>query len=133
MHPREMIPTHPGVQGNISEGLVRCIEKCFACPQTCTACADARLAEEMVEQLRQCIRYNLGCADVCAAAGRLPSRCTGANVQVLRRMPVTCMAARRVGGDECESHAGHHEYCRICAGSCRRCERACQAAMVAVG
>ncbi|WP_328468742.1 hypothetical protein OHA21_52575 [Actinoplanes sp. NBC_00393] len=28
--------------------------------------------------------------------------------------------------DECESHAGRHEHCRICAEACRVCEQACR-------
>ena len=48
MHARQMISTHPDVQGNMSEPLVRCIEECYACAQACTACADACLAEDMV-------------------------------------------------------------------------------------
>jgi hypothetical protein len=64
MHARNMISTQPDVKGNMSEVLVRCVEECYACVQACTACADACLAEEMVQQLKQCIRLNLDCADV---------------------------------------------------------------------
>ena len=60
-HMREMIATHPSVQGNTNDVLIRCIEECYSCAQTCISCADACLAEEMVEQLRQCIRLNLDC------------------------------------------------------------------------
>jgi hypothetical protein len=59
--------THPDVRGSVIEALVRCIDECYACAQACTACADACLAEDMVQQLKQCIRLNLDCADVCAA------------------------------------------------------------------
>jgi hypothetical protein len=133
MHAREMISTHPDVKGNMSEALVRCIEECYACAQTCTSCADACLAEEMVKDIRQCIRLNLDCADICAATGALASRRTGSNQDVLRRMLEVCAAACRVCGEECERHAGKHEHCRVCAQSCRRCEQACQEAMRDVG
>ena len=63
MHARDIISTHPDVRGNVSEALVRCIDECYACVQACTACADACVAEEMVQQLKQCIRLNLDCAD----------------------------------------------------------------------
>ena len=133
MHARQMISTHPDVQGNMSEPLVRCIEECYACAQACTACADACLAEDMVQQLRQCIRLNLDCADVCAATGALASRRTGSNEPILRQMLQFCAAACKVCGEECQRHAGQHEHCRICAEACRRCDQACQEAMRDVG
>jgi transposase len=133
MHAREMIRTHPDVQGNMSEALVQCIEACYACAQACTACADACLAEAMVDQLRQCIRLDLDCADVCAATGALASRRTGSNQAILRQMLEVCAAACRACGEECEGHARQHEHCRVCAEACRRCEQACREAMGDVG
>ena len=133
MHARDIISTHPDVRGNVSEALVRCIDECYACAQACTACADACLAEEMVQQLKQCIRLNLDCADVCAATGALSSRRTGSNEQVLRQMLQVCAAACQVCGEECQRHVGQHEHCRIGAEACRRCEQACQEAMRDVG
>ena len=129
MHAREMISTHPDVKGNINEALIRCIEECYACAQACTSCADACLAEDMVQQLRQCIRLNLDCADICVASGALASRRAGSNEQVIRLALEVCAAACRVCGEECERHAGMHEHCRVCAESCRRCEQACQEAI----
>jgi hypothetical protein len=126
---REMIGTHPDVKGNINEALIRCIEECYSCAQACTACADACLGEDMVKELRQCIRLNLDCADVCAATGAVASRRTGSNEEVIRQMLQACAAACRLCGDECERHAGHHEHCHVCAQSCRRCEQACQDAL----
>jgi hypothetical protein len=133
MHARQMIGTHPDVRGSVSEALVRCIEECYACAQACTGCADACLAEDMAQQLKQCIRLNLDCADVCAATGSLASRRTGSNQDVLRRMLEVCAAACRACGEECARHANQHEHCRICADACRRCEQACQEAMRDVG
>ena len=92
MHARDIISTHPDVKGNISEALVRCIDECYACAPACTACADACVAEEMVQQLRQCIRLNLDCADVCAATGALASRRTGSNEPILGQMLQICAA-----------------------------------------
>lgn len=129
MHARQMISSHPNVRGNVSEALVRCIEACYGCAQACTACADACLAEDMVKELRQCIRLNLDCADVCAATGALASRRAGSNQTVLRQMLEVCATACRVCGEECTRHAGRHEHCRICAESCRTCEQACREAV----
>jgi hypothetical protein len=83
----------------------------------------------MVEQLRQCIRLNLDCADVCAATAQLANRRTGSNEEVIRKMLDACTAACRACAEECERHAAQHEHCRICADACRRCELACQQAL----
>ena len=129
MHAREMIGTHPAVQGQINDALIYCIEECYSCAQICVSCADACLAEDMVQQLRQCIRLNLDCADVCAATGALASRRTGSNEPVLRSALELCALACRTCAEECTRHANKHEHCRICAESCQRCQRACEAAM----
>jgi hypothetical protein len=87
----------------------------------------------MIDQLRQCIRLNLDCADVCAATGALGSRRTGANEATLRQLIEVCAVACRACGEECQRHARHHEHCRVCAEACRRCEQACNKAMGDVG
>ena len=67
MHTQEMIATPPDVRGNTNTALLTAIDEAYACAQACTSCADACLAERAVADLRQCIRLNLDCADVCAA------------------------------------------------------------------
>jgi hypothetical protein len=129
MQTKEMIATHPDVKGSVNPALIEAIDAAYACAQTCTSCADACLAEQMVAELRQCIRYNLDCADVCAATATLGNRRTGANEEVIRKMLDACIAACRVCGAECRQHAAKHEHCRICAESCRQCEAACQGAL----
>jgi hypothetical protein len=126
---RAMISSHPDVKGSVSDRLIRCIEECYACAQTCTSCADACLAERNVDKLKQCIRLDLDCADLCAATGALASRRTGSNVDVLRSVIETCAIACKVCGDECEKHARAHEHCRVCAEACRSCEQACRDAL----
>ena len=128
MHVQEMIRSHPAVHGGEGAALIRCIEACYDCAQTCTVCADACLGEEMVKDLVGCIRLDLDCADICATTGQIASRRTGGDMSLLRRMIETCTEACRVCGDECERHAERHEHCRICAESCRACERACREA-----
>jgi hypothetical protein len=128
MHAREMISTHPDVRGNVNDSLIRCIEECYSCAQTCIACADACLAEDMVQQLRQCIRLNSDCADTCIATGALASRRTGSNEATLKQMLDTCATACRTCAEECERHASKHQHCRVCAEECRRCVTACEQA-----
>jgi hypothetical protein len=133
MQVQQMIGTHPDVRGNTSRSLIECIEECYACAQTCVSCADACLAEQTVQQLKQCIRFNLDCADVCSATGALASRRTGSNEALLRSALDLCALACKTCASECERHAKMHEHCRICAESCRRCEAACEEAKREVG
>lgn len=137
MHTRDMVSTHPDmtaeVKGNVVDALIRSIEDCYDCAQTCTSCADSCLAEAMVEHLRPCIRLNLDCAVVCAAAGTLATRRTAGNEAVLRLMLHTCAAACARCAEECAKHAEQHPHCRVCAEACRQCEQSCRAALGSLG
>lgn len=128
MHVQEMLRTHPHVRGKANDALLRCIEHCFDCAQACVVCADACLGENKVELLKQCIRLDMDCADLCAATGNLASRRTGTNEAVLRMALQLCAEACRACGEECRRHADKHEHCRICAEACRACEAACREA-----
>lgn len=127
-----MIATHPDVKGNLNDILVRCIDECISCAQTCVACADACLAEDMVADLRQCIRLALDCADVCAMAGKLGVRRTGSNEIVIRQAMELCAVACMECGEECARHGDQHEHCRICAEECHRCEALCREAAASI-
>jgi hypothetical protein len=98
-----------------------------AIPLTCglRGGADACRGEKDAQELVRCVRLNLDCADVCDAAGRILTRQTAPDLELLRATIETCAAACRVCGQECERHAAHHDHCRICADACRRCEQAC--------
>jgi len=132
MHTHDMVRTHPQATSGATGALVRCIDACFDCAQACTACADACLGEDMVKDLRNCIRLNLDCADICEATGKIASRRTGGGQEVLRGLVMTCAEICRMCGDECERHAGMHEHCRVCADACRMCEQACRDAATSV-
>ena len=95
--------------------------------------ADACLAEDMVAELRGCIRTDLDCADICEATGRVVSRQTEPDMGLLRAQLQACVAACRACGDACEQHAGMHEHCRVCAASCRRCEESCNRLLQQLG
>ena len=131
-HMREMIGSHPSVQGSTNDALIECLETCYSCAQSCTSCADACLAEEMVADLRQCIRLDLDCADLCVAAGTIAIRRTGTNEQTIVAMLEACALACRLCAEECEKHAGSHDHCRLCAEQCRRCEQACNEAIQSI-
>lgn len=133
MHAQEMISTHPDVKVQVDSALIHCIEECYDCGQVCVSCADACLVEDEVARLRQCIRLNIDCSDVCFATGSIATRRTGSNEELLRSMLETCAFACRRCAEECEKHAAHHEHCRLCAETCRRCEEACEGAIRTVG
>ena len=126
---QQMLETSPNQPQFDREPLVRCIEACFECGQTCTACADACLGEESVKELTRCIRLNLDCADICETTGRLLSRQLATDAQLARSLVEACAQACRSCGDECERHARemNMEHCRVCAEACRRCEDTCNA------
>lgn len=129
---QRMLETHPW-QGNVDrEALARCIEACFECGHSCTACADACLSEDSVAELRKCIRLNLDCADVCETAGRILTRQTEYDAPTSKAQLRSCREACATCAEECESHADHHEHCRACAEACRRCEQACEALLEAM-
>jgi hypothetical protein len=123
----EILKTHPS-PGHIDRNvLARCIDACDECAGTCTACADADLAEEMVAELRRCIRLCLDCADICTATGRVLLRQTGYDAPTSKAQVEACVTVCRTCAEECERHAAMHEHCRLCAESCRTCEEACRA------
>ena len=84
MHVQQMISTHPHVHDDLNRALLACIEHCFDCAQTCITCADACLAEEEGADLRQCIRLNLDCADICGAVGAMASPARSAKRNAVR-------------------------------------------------
>ena len=129
---QKLIATHPHPTSADREALLRCIDDCFDCAATCISCADACLGEDDVRDLIRCIRLCLDCADACDAAGRIITRQTEPDLDVMRTTIGACASACRACGDECERHADHHEHCRICAAACRRCEQSCNGLLVTI-
>ena len=131
-HTKEMLDTHPR-PGNVDrETLARCVEECFGCAASCTSCADACLSEDMVAELRKCIRLNLDCADICETTGRVLTRQTEYDAPTTRAQLESCREVCRTCAEECERHAEMHEHCRVCAEACRSCEQACEALLLAM-
>lgn len=129
---RKMLDTHPW-PGNVDrEVLSQCIEECFSCAEICTSCADGCLSEDMVAELRKCIRLNLDCADICDATGRVLTRQTEYDAPTSKAQLQACAEACRTCAEECERHADMHEHCSICAQTCRRCEEACNVLLAAM-
>lgn len=132
MQTTAMVKAYPATIDLDRELLARTIDAVVECAQTCTACADACLSEDMVAELRTCIRMNLDCADVCTATANVLSRHTGYDANLTRAQLEACVRACRSCAEECSRHAGMHEHCAVCAESCRRCEAACAELLAAI-
>jgi hypothetical protein len=130
---KEVLEAHPWPAQIDREVLARCIDECLACAVSCTACADADLAEDDVVEMRRCIRLCLDCADVCDATGRVLARQTEYVAATAKAQVTSCRELCALCAEECEGHAEHHEHCRICGEECRRCEAACSAVLDAIG
>lgn len=125
-HLEETLKTHPQPQGMSAEKRRELIATLANCACTCRACADACLAEPMVEHLRQCIATDLACAEICQTLANLLTRQTASDLRVLESMAETCVVACSTCADECESHAQEHAHCEHCGKACRECEKVCR-------
>jgi hypothetical protein len=123
----EMLSSHPKPMELDRSLLLDCLRACQRCEQTCTACADACLAEEDVQGLRACIRLNLDCADACGALMRILSRQTQGDWRAIRSQLQAVGEIASLCATECEAHGTAHRHCHICAEACRECEAACAA------
>jgi len=131
-HAQQILETHRrGPQLDVGI-LAACIDACIDCAQSCTACADADLAEPNIEELLACTTLCLNCSDVCTSTGSVVTRQTEFVPELVAAVVRACAVACRLSGDECERHAQHHEHCRICAEVCRRCEQACNDVLAAL-
>jgi Domain of Unknown Function (DUF326) len=130
---RDIIERHPRPVILNRDLLFRCIDDCFDCSATCTACADACLGEPDVLDLTRCIRLNLDCAGICDSVGRVLSRQTEMDLSVVRAALEACIVVCGECAEECERHAAHHDHCRVCAEVCRRCEQSCRDLLASMG
>ncbi|HWA70735.1 MAG TPA: four-helix bundle copper-binding protein [Polyangiaceae bacterium] len=128
---QQILSASPSGTINRASSLAQCIEACLECEVACVACADACLGEREVDHLRRCIRFNLDCADICGATGRVLSRQLEADVTLLHTQIEACARVCLLCEAECERHASMHKHCRSCAEVCRRCAERCQEALQA--
>lgn len=125
-HLRRMLDAHPHPAPSDGDEALTTILAAAECAHVCEACADACLAEDDPAEMRDCIRLNLDCAEICAAVARILARTGHRDRPTLRALLEACATACGACADECEGHAERMEHCRVCAEACRRCEQACQ-------
>jgi hypothetical protein len=121
----KVFEAHPQSTGLDRDVVLRCIAECLDCAASCTACADADLAEGDVKEMLRCIRSCLDCSDSCEATWRIVIRQTAPDLRVIRATVEACSVACFACAEECDRHAAHHEHCRLCSEACRRCKNAC--------
>jgi hypothetical protein len=126
-----MLNAYPGRIALDKELLAGVIDTCLECAQSCTACADADLAEPMIADLTRCIRLDLDCADICEATARVLTRQTAYERDVAQAVLRACVLACKLCGDECDRHAKMHPHCAVCAEVCHRCEELCEQLLAA--
>ena len=125
-HARDMLDAAPSADVFDAAELAAAIDACGDCVQTCTACADADVAEDDVATMRACIGLCLDCADVCAATLRVLSRQARYDALMIQRLLQACVRACTSCAQECANHAPHHHHCAVCEQACITCELACR-------
>ena len=124
---RRIFASHPDPASAAGDTALECVYHTSECALVCTSCADACLAEEGVADLRDCIRLNLLCAELCGAVARRIARPGSQDRASLDRALNACIRAALACAEECGQHAEHMEHCRICVESCRASVEACEA------
>lgn len=129
---RKIFSAHPKPASDAGDVAFALVKAAAECSYVCTTCADACLEEASSSELRNCIRMNLDCAEICALTATLISRPGEQDRTVLRAQLEACAKACRACAEECGRHGKTMEHCRICAESCRECAEACDAMLKAL-
>lgn len=96
--------------------------KLTACQAACNHCYDACLKEEDIDMMRECIRTDRDCTDMCGIVLSFAHR----DSELFTDLVELCAKACDACAEECEKHE-HHEHCQKCAKACRECAEACRA------
>ncbi|MEF2965111.1 four-helix bundle copper-binding protein [Paenibacillus sp. M1] len=104
----------------IQEKYRETIEACLECMNACNYCYVSSLKEYELAMLRECIRFDRECADICAFTAEALSRNTPFAAEICELCAKACDAC----AEECEKH--EHDHCKDCAAACRRCAEICR-------
>ncbi len=96
------------------------LQTLMKCITACEHCADACLDEPDPSHMKECVRLDRDCADICMLTARCIGRDSDRSHDLLRVCIVVCDACR----EECSRHENAH--CRKCAEVCAVCHDACQ-------
>ncbi|GAB6989008.1 four-helix bundle copper-binding protein [Paenibacillus pini] len=101
-----------------------CIEASLDCMNACNICYVSSLKEYDLAMLRECIRLNRECADICDLAAQSMQR----NSPFLKEICELCILACDACAAECGKH--EHDHCKACAEACRKCADTCRQMLV---
>ena len=97
-------------------GLIQTLTNCAS---ACEACAAACLKEDDIMHMRDCIRFDRDCADICTQAVKLLQR----ESTIAKQYLLLCEEICRLCAAECGKH--QHDHCQRCAAACRECAEIC--------
>ena len=92
----------------------------YDCINHCNYCADSCLEEEDVAKMRDCIRTDRVCAEVCSSLSQILATSYPDILGLVEYCEKICRACAR----ECAKH--EHGHCLECAEACRKCAEACK-------
>lgn len=95
------------------------LEKLWACVAATEYCAEKCMEEPNAEEMRECIRADRDCAEICLLTARFVAR----DSRHVRHIMDECVEICNECALECEKHDTPH--CRQCARACRECIEAC--------
>ncbi|MFD2329792.1 four-helix bundle copper-binding protein [Cohnella sp. GCM10020058] len=101
------------------ESMSSCIEDCLACVIACNECYSACLEEPHSASMRNCIRLDRECADLCAFTVQAITMGSSYRAELV----LLCAEACQRCGEACAEH--DHEHCRRCAEACLKCAASC--------
>ncbi|GGC89173.1 hypothetical protein GCM10011512_15120 [Tersicoccus solisilvae] len=108
----------------------RMIDACAATAAICRVAADASLESAVTDDVRERMRAEQSCADVCLATAAVLSRpgtlISASGRDLLVTLVDACRHACEVTRRLCSECAGTHEHCRLAAESCAHCAQACR-------
>jgi len=96
----------------------------YKCSLANNFCAASCLEEDNVKMMKDCIRLDMDCAQICSLTAALLARESEHGEHLLKECAEICGLC----ATECEKHASEMEHCKECAAACRRCEEVCMAA-----
>jgi hypothetical protein len=100
-----------------NSNLINALNNCLV---HCLNCADACLDADDVSKMKDCIRTDRACAEICSATVKLLAM----DSPHAKAMVELCHDICRKCAEECSRH--DHQHCKGCAEACNKCAQACE-------
>ena len=97
------------------------LENLLLCVDACNTCAVACLDEENASKMKNCIKMDLDCAEICQTSINFITRDSLYTKEILQMCFKLCEACAL----ECGIHTGM-EHCVKCAERCKQCANECK-------